>query len=365
MSSSQVIRQALRSLNPATFTSLADCIYGRTITSISHTSGYRCDQDKCMPLPAFKKAARPSQFSSLTASTTCCRSALDAQASTQSREPTSHPPFTSPSRRHNTASSQAGGPSHPASTVNVREAKKFADLAAHWWDINGPFKPLHQLNPTRCRFMRDALCDHFGRDPSSPAPLDGLRLVDVGCGGGILSEALARMGAEVEGIDVNEEGINVAQRHAALDPAIAARITYRTTTIEQLAAAGAQYDAVVASEVIEHVDSVPAFCSALVQATRPGGALIVSTLNRSVRAYALAVVAAEHVLGIVPAGTHDWGKFVTPEELVAAMEGATGGPGAPVRVEQIAGMLFDPLAGKWRLGRDTGINYIAHFTKSL
>lgn len=179
-----------------------------------------------------------------------------------------------------------------------------------------------------------------------------------------MSEALARMGAEVEGIDVNEEGIAAASAHAALDHSLIGKIEYSTTTVESIAASGRQYDAVIASEVIEHVASVPAFCTALVKATKPGGAVVISTLNRTVRAYVLAVVAAEQFLKWAPPGTHEWDKFLTPEELILAMEDAGNTQKAEVVLEQAAGMIFDPLRGEWGLGRDLGINYIAYFKKA-
>jgi polyprenyldihydroxybenzoate methyltransferase / 3-demethylubiquinol 3-O-methyltransferase len=251
--------------------------------------------------------------------------------------------------------------------VNAKEAKKFADLASHWWDLQGPLRPLHQLNPTRCSFIKTSLCDNYGLDPTSATPLTGLKLLDVGCGGGILSEALARMGADVHGIDVNSEGIAAAQAHAALDPTIepGTRLKYSTTKAEDIVLIEKEsFDAVIASEVIEHVASVPAFCTALIQATAPGGAILISTLNRTVRAYALAVVAAEHVLRWAPPGTHEWSKFISPEELVLAMEEAGEREGKSVTLEQVSGMMFDPLKGQWGLGRDVGINYIAFFRKA-
>lgn len=246
------------------------------------------------------------------------------------------------------------------SSVNRREAAKFAELADKWWDLNGPFRPLHQLNPTRCAFIRSALCDNFGLEAAAPAPLAGLRVLDVGCGGGLLSEALARMGADVDGIDVNPEGIAAAQAHAALDPGMAGRLHYKAVTLEgTVAGKGAgRYDAVIASEVIEHVASVSGFCASLVEAAAPGGAIVISTINRTPQAFALAVVAAEYVLRWVPAGTHDWSKFVQPEEVAMAMEAA-----GEVALRQVAGMGYNPLTGQWSLGKDTGINYIAYFQK--
>ena len=189
-------------------------------------------------------------------------------------------------------------------------------------------------------------------------------MLDVGCGGGILSEALARMGAEVQGIDVNDEGIAAASTHAALDHSLIGKIEYTNATVESIAASGRQYDAVIASEVIEHVASVPAFCTALVQATKPGGAIVISTLNRTVKAFALAVVAAEQILRWAPPGTHEWDKFLTPEEIVLAMEDVGKVQDVEVALEHIAGMIFDPLRGEWGLGRDLGINYIAYFKKA-
>lgn len=212
--------------------------------------------------------------------------------------------------------------------------------------------------------MRDVLCDHFQKEHKEAAPLTGLSILDVGCGGGLLSESLGRLGAQVDGIDVNDDGIRAAEAHAALDPAIAERVRYRTEGIESVIQRGLCYDAVVASEVIEHVESVPAFCRALTGACAPGGAIIVSTMARTARAYALAVFAAENILQWVPQGTHAWEKFVDPDELVLAMEDAAREHGAEVALEQIAGMSFDPVRGQWSLTRDTGINYIAFFTKS-
>ncbi|PSC72742.1 ubiquinone biosynthesis O-methyltransferase [Micractinium conductrix] len=278
-------------------------------------------------------------------------------------------------------------PWRPTSTVSAEEARKFAALANEWWDPKGPFAPLHDMNPVRCRFLRSALCSAFGRDVRAPAPLAGLRLLDVGCGGGLLAESLARMGAHVTGIDVNEGGIATAEAHAALDADLAGRLTYRTAAAEQLVAEGASFDAVIASEVIEHVASLPAFCGALDGLTRPGGGVAISTLNRTPRSFALAVVAAEYVLRWVPPGTHDWERFITPEELAMQMEESTGsqqqqhdsasGDGGfastaaaaaatltgPLRMRLLAGMEFNPLARSWSLGRNTAVNYIAWFDK--
>lgn len=197
--------------------------------------------------------------------------------------------------------------------------------------------------------------------------MHGLRILDVGCGGGLLAESLARQGAFVHGIDVNEEGIQVAQRHALLDPELAGRLTYEQATIENVAArcttthsrTDTSFHAVIASEVIEHVANVQQFCTALVQATAPGGAIVVSTMSRTPRAYALAVLAAENILGMVPRGTHEWSKFIIPEELTMVMKeaGAT--------LEQMAGMVYNPVSGRWMLATDVNVNYIAYFKRNM
>lgn len=244
------------------------------------------------------------------------------------------------------------------STVNASEAKKFADLAAHWWDLQGPFKPLHQMNPTRCKFIRESLIDHFQLDNSTITPLSSLKILDVGCGGGLLSESLGRMGACVLGIDVNEDGLRVARAHTTADSALSSRIEYKLSTVEKLVEEKpGWYDAVIASEVIEHVDDMEKFCQSLAALAKPGGAVIVSTLNRTLRSYLLAIVAAEKVLKWTPEGTHDWSNFVTPEELTALLRHSN------MHVEQMAGMVFNPLLGVWDLHSDTGVNYIALFGK--
>ena len=295
-----------------------------------------------------------------------CRRTSSSHASSSSHHYNTATPYQNQQKNNpepnTTTTTSTGG------TVNAQEAKKFAKLAGEWWAPNGAFKALHQLNPTRCAFIRSSLCDNYSLDAAAPAPLTGLRVLDVGCGGGILSEALARMGASVHGIDVNSEGIAAAAAHAALDPSLTAAantLRYSTSTLESIAASGEQYDAVIASEVIEHVASVPLFCAALVQATAPGGAVILSTLNRTMKSFALAIVAAEHLLHWAPPGTHEWNKFLTPEECVLAMEEAAVGDGSGgVAVQQVAGMIFDPLQWEWRLGRDVGVNYIAYFRKN-
>jgi 2-polyprenyl-6-hydroxyphenyl methylase/3-demethylubiquinone-9 3-methyltransferase len=241
-------------------------------------------------------------------------------------------------------------------TVDAREVERFASLAAEWWDPHGKFRPLHELNPLRLRFIRDQLAGHFGRDSQAPRPLLGLRIVDVGCGGGLLCEPLARLGARVVGIDPAEESIAVAGRHAA---SAGLAIDYRATTAEALAAAGETFDAVLALELIEHVADADALidaCSALLRrratAARPAGAMVLATLNRTAKSYTLAILGAERLLRWLPVGTHDWGKFRTPDEL-AAMLGRNG-----LEFTKTVGIVHDPLALDWRFSRDLSVNYL-------
>jgi 2-polyprenyl-6-hydroxyphenyl methylase/3-demethylubiquinone-9 3-methyltransferase len=228
-------------------------------------------------------------------------------------------------------------------TIDADEVSRFAALAETWWDESGPMAPLHTLNPLRIAFIRDALVS----DAAGRRPLKGLRILDVGCGGGLLCEPLARLGAEVTGLDAAEQSIAVARAHAAgagLD------ISYRHGDVTALA--GETYDAVLAMEVVEHVADLPAFVAAAAARVAPGGILAMATLNRTLKALALAVVGAEYVLGWLPRGTHDWRKFVRPSELIGLASSAG------LQVERIAGAAYNPLSGSWRLSRDLGVNYM-------
>ncbi|GIL75105.1 hypothetical protein Vretifemale_4960 [Volvox reticuliferus] len=259
-----------------------------------------------------------------------------------------------------------GGAARGAS-VDPREAAKFAALAASWWrSSDGPFAPLHALNPARVRFIRQSLAVLMGLDVETPEPLAGLRVLDVGCGGGILSEALARLGAEVHGIDVTRENVEVARMHARTDPRVAARVRYDVISAEDLAASGVTpYDVVIASEVLEHVSRphqlLPVLASLMAAPTpaggssgREGGAMIVSTLNRTPAAWAVAIAGAEYLTGMVPRGTHQWRKFITPEEL-AVMADSCG-----LQVWHAAGMVpLGPGGLSWQLSEDLSVNYIA------
>jgi len=241
-----------------------------------------------------------------------------------------------------------------ATTVDKEEIAQFGRIATDWWDPKGLFKPLHQMNPLRVGYIRDAVVDRFDRNADSLTPFDGMRFVDVGCGGGLLSEPIARLGARVTGVDASVEGIDVAKAHAN---ARALEIDYRVETAEDLAAAGERFDVVMALEIIEHVADVDRFMSALADLTAPGGMVFISTLNRTRISYLKAIIAGEYVLRWLPRGTHDWHKFVRPSEL------ASGFRSVGLTVQDISGMIYDPIGGRWSLSsRDLSVNYIAMAT---
>ncbi|KAK9284922.1 hypothetical protein L1049_024103 [Liquidambar formosana] len=228
---------------------------------------------------------------------------------------------------------------------NILSSTKFKKNKCHVWDAEGPFKPLHVMNPTRLAFIRSTLCRHFRKDPHCARPFEGLKIVDVGCGGGILSEPLARMGATVTGIDAVEKNIKIARVHAELDP-LTSTIEYCCTTAEKLVEEERQFDAVIALEVIEHVADPSEFCKSLAALTISNGATVISTINRSMRAYATAIIAAEYLLHWLPKGTHQWSSFLTPEELVLILQRAS------INVQEMAGFVYNPLTGRWALSDD-------------
>ncbi|MFP4270384.1 MAG: bifunctional 2-polyprenyl-6-hydroxyphenol methylase/3-demethylubiquinol 3-O-methyltransferase UbiG [Alphaproteobacteria bacterium] len=235
----------------------------------------------------------------------------------------------------------------PVTAADPRELAKFA-AAADWWDSTGPLAPLHRMNPVRIAFIRDAAI--AGRRTAPGKPLKGLTVLDVGCGGGLLAEPLARLGAAVTGIDLVAEALDVARRHAA---AQGLAIDYRLESVEAAAARGARFDVVVASEVIEHVPDQEGFAHHLAALAAADGVVCLSTLNRTPRAYAEAIVAAEGLLGWLPRGTHDWRRFVRPSELAGWLRGAGW------RIDRLAGIGFDAWENRFALRRDVAVNYLA------
>lgn len=235
------------------------------------------------------------------------------------------------------------------STVVEEEVARFAALADTWWDPNGPFRPIHKFNPVRLRYIRDRLIEHFNLDKTSATPLKGISILDVGCGGGVLSEPLARLGAEVIGIDPAEKNVRAAEIHAAKE---GVSVSYRAITAEELEASGARFDVVLAMEVVEHVSDVNAFVATTANMVKPGGLFFSATINRTLKAYALAIVGAEYILRWLPKGTHSYDMLVKPEELRHAME--DGG----LKQLSIEGVFFNPIKDEWRLSSDTDVNYM-------
>ena len=236
-----------------------------------------------------------------------------------------------------------------ASSVDQREVEQFARLGERWWDARGPMAALHKFNPVRLAYIRDQAAARFTRDVKKLDCLKGLRILDIGCGGGILAEPLARLGADVMGADPSQENIAVASAHAQ-DSGVS--VDYRATTAEALAEQGEQFDIVLAMEVVEHVANVEDFVATCGSMVKPGGLLIAATLNRTMKSFALAIVGAEYVLRWLPRGTHQWDKFVTPEELERALE--AGG----LRVIAERGVIYNLLADRWQLSSDMDVNYM-------
>jgi 2-polyprenyl-6-hydroxyphenyl methylase/3-demethylubiquinone-9 3-methyltransferase len=234
-----------------------------------------------------------------------------------------------------------------APSVDAAEIAKFSALAAQWWDPKGKFAPLHKFNPVRLQFIRETAAAHFGRQGLKP--FEGLSLLDIGCGGGLLSEPMARLGFAVLGADASEKNVKTAVAHAA-ETGVA--VDYRATTAESLAGEGRLFDVVLNMEVVEHVADLRAYLAACGKLMKPGGLMFIATLNRTLKSLALAKIGAEYVLRWLPAGTHDWNRFVAPRLLQAMLEEAG------LKVMKTQGVSFDPLAWEWRLSSDTDVNYM-------
>jgi len=236
-----------------------------------------------------------------------------------------------------------------ASTVDADEVARFSALAAEWWDPRGKMATLHKFNPVRLGYIRDAACRSFERDAKRIDCLKGLRLLDIGCGGGILSEPLARLGADVVGADPSELNVEAARAHAEQT---GVTVDYRATTAEALADAGERFDVVLAMEVVEHVADVNLFVRRCAEMVKPDGLMIAATINRTLKSFALAIVGAEYVLRWLPRGTHQWDKFVTPNELDIAL--AQGG----LAVQDETGVIYNLIADRWQLATDMDVNYM-------
>ncbi|MEK9672482.1 MAG: bifunctional 2-polyprenyl-6-hydroxyphenol methylase/3-demethylubiquinol 3-O-methyltransferase UbiG [Rhodospirillaceae bacterium] len=244
----------------------------------------------------------------------------------------------------------------PKTTANADEIARFQAIADEWWDARGKFRPLHQINPVRIQFIRDRVCGHLGRDPLADRPLKGLTVLDIGCGGGLLAEPMTRLGARVTAIDAGEKNIAVARLHAEQS---GLEIDYRHVLPEDLAGLGKTFDVVLNMEVIEHVADTDAFLGASAALIKPGGAMVVTTLNRTLKSLAFAKVGAEYILRWLPIGTHDWRKFVRPSEL------ARGLRPHGVDIRDLAGMVYNPLNDRWRISEtDLDVNYLAFTVKA-
>lgn len=246
------------------------------------------------------------------------------------------------------SSTTANAPSRPS--IDPDEVAKFTAMAAEWWDPKGKFKPLHKFNPVRLGFIRDTIEDHFDLASGARKPFEGLRFLDIGCGGGLVSEPMRRLGAEMVSVDASEANIKTAMTHAeqgGLD------IDFRAGTVEALIEAGeAPFDVVLNLEVVEHVADPSQFLQDCASLVKPGGVMIVATLNRTAKAFALAIVGAEYVLGWLPKGTHEFEKFLRPDEIEKPLQAAG------LDVDPAQGVSFNPILDQWRLSGDTKVNYL-------
>lgn len=241
------------------------------------------------------------------------------------------------------------------SSVDAEEVAKFARLAGEWWDPTGQFAPLHRFNPVRLSFVRTFAARHFGSDPHSLQPFEGLTLLDIGCGGGLLAEPMARLGFSVMGADASDRNIAIAAAHAAQG---GLSIAYRTTTAETLAEEGFAFDVVLNMEVVEHVADLGSYLSACGRLVRPGGLMFVATINKTIKSLAMAKFGAEYILGWLPRGTHDWRRFVKPAELAKSLSAHE------LPIVERSGVVMNPLTRRWSIGRDDSVTYLQFHRKA-
>jgi len=234
--------------------------------------------------------------------------------------------------------------------MNPSEIARFAGMAEEWWDPDGKFSTLHRLNPLRLSYIRDCVCHYMSRDKNAERPFDGLRVLDVGCGGGLLSEPVADWGADVVGIDASAKMVEVARMHASL---VGAPVIYRHALAEDLCEAGERFDVILNTEVVEHVAQVDRFLASCCRMVKPGGLMVVATLNRTIRSLLFAKIAGEYVLKLLPRGTHDWRRFVKPAEL-SAMLARHGVP-----VNETVGVDLNPITSQFRITAGVAVNYMA------
>ena len=237
----------------------------------------------------------------------------------------------------------------PSASIDPAEVAKFTAMAESWWDPTGKFAPLHKFNPVRLKFIHDTASAHFDRDGKGLHPFKGLSLLDIGCGGGLLAEPMARLGFAVTGADASEKNVKIAATHAGIE---GLTIDYRAATAEMLAEEGLGFDVVLNMEVVEHVADLKAYLAACAKLVKPGGLMVVATLNKTLKSLALAKIGAEYVLRWVPAGTHDWNRFIEPKRLHALLQESG------LKSLKTQGVSFDPLAWDWRLSSDTDVNYM-------
>lgn len=239
-------------------------------------------------------------------------------------------------------------------TIDQTEVDRFSKMAAEWWNPDGKFRPLHKFNPVRLTFIKSKATEHFDRDPKSQTPLEGLRLLDIGCGGGLLSEPMTRMGASVTGADASEVNIEIAKLHAEQSDLA---IDYRAETSESLEAQGEKFDIILNMEVVEHVADVDLFLTSCADMLKPGGLMFMATINRTMKANLLAIIGAEYVLRWLPRGTHQYEKLVRPEEISKPLE-ISG-----LSLVDQTGVFYNPLQDRWNLSKDMDVNYMMVFER--